>query len=108
MSVTKPIGTVQCDAVLLALLGLFAVSVVLCVLVVILSTVPGGKLGMLTAAKLQVAAREKPRVSLSLLSCWLGHYASQQYHIILVDAKHWEFTKKQTNKQTKRPVPGLD
>lgn len=61
MSVTKPIGTVQHDAVLLASLCLSAVSVVFCVLVVILSTVSGGKLGILTAAKLQVAAGENNR-----------------------------------------------
>lgn len=69
MSVTKPIGTVQYDAVLLSSLCLSAVSVVFCVLVVILSTVPGRKLGMLTAAKLQlqVAAGENNR---SLCPCF--------------------------------------
>lgn len=68
MSVTKPIGTVQYDAVLLAALALSPVSVVFCVLAVILSTVPGGKMGMLTAAKLQVASGENNR---SVCPCFL-------------------------------------
>lgn len=61
MSVTKPIGTVQYDAVFLASLCLSAAGVVFCVLVVILAPVPGVKMGMLTAAKLQVAAGENNR-----------------------------------------------
>lgn len=49
MSVTKPIGTVQCDTVLPASLCLSIASVVFCVLVVILSSVPGGKAGDVAA-----------------------------------------------------------
>lgn len=92
MSVTKPIGTVQYDAVLPALLCLFAVSVVFCVLVVILGTVPGGKLGILTAAKLQVATEENNR---SVCPCfptgWEYNSTKVSHHFSCLKARiHWE------------------
>lgn len=78
MSVTKPIGTVQYDAVLLASLCLSAVSVVLCSACNPQHCPWGGKLGMLTAAKLQVAARENNRSLCPCFSHWLEHYTVQQ------------------------------
>lgn len=64
MSVTKPIGTVQCDAALLASLCLSTVSVVFFVLVVILSTVPGGKAGDLKSGHNASLCRREHQVSL--------------------------------------------
>lgn len=63
----KPIGTVQYNAVFLASLCLPALSVV-SVLVVILSSVPGGKAGDVNSSQTAGCFWREQQVALSLLS----------------------------------------
>lgn len=89
MSVTKPIGTVQDDAVLLASLFLPAVSVVFLCPGCNPQHCPWGEAGDANSSQTAGCCWREQQVTLSLLSHWLRHDTLQQYHNIRGDVKHW-------------------